>query len=196
MIDNMQTKEFWDYAANNNPERVILQGWTKEKFWDTKIEIEGLNKDMIFLDLGCGLGRIAKWIAPLIKEYYGVDFSTGMIEKAKEIYYGYYKNVHFFVNNGVDLNLFEDNKFDFVYVHLLFQHMKKEVTLKYIEEVYRVLKSGGIFFVNNIPRIEKYNCGLTKEEVTEAMKPFEILDTKTDVYYINIKAVKNVGATN
>jgi ubiquinone/menaquinone biosynthesis C-methylase UbiE len=195
MTYNDRSKEYWNHSAYNNPEGKILHGWTEGKFWNTKVKIEGLSKDMIFLDLGCGIGRIAKWIAPLVKEYYGVDFADKMIERAKDIYQNY-ENIHFVVNNGIDLSLFEDNKFDFVYVCLLFQHMGKETTLKYIDEVWRVLKDRGIFLANNIPKIEKYNCGLTREEVAEAMKGFLILDMKIDNHYMYIKAMKDVSLTN
>ena len=98
-----------------------------------------------------------------------------MIKKAKEIFKDD-KNVQFFVNNGIDLKLFEDNKFDVVYVCLVFQHMQRELILNYIKEIYRVLKKQGIFFANNIPKIEIYTNGLTKKEISEEIKPYKRLD--------------------
>ncbi len=187
--NHIYPKGYWENGALTNPEDCILSNYSKEKFWSEEVKIEGLNKDTIFLDIGCGIGRITKWVAPLVKEYHGVDFSTEMIKKAKENFKNK-KNVSFLVKNGIDLRLFEDNKFDVAYIFLVFQHMQRELILNYIKEVYRVLKKGGIFFANNIPKIEKYNNGLTKEEINEVMKSFKILDLKEDKFYYNINCRK------
>ena len=187
-MNHIHDKKFWDKVALIDPEGIILDGYSKEDFWKEEVKIDGLNKNMLFLDLGCGIGRAAKWVAHSVKEYYGVDLSTEMIEKAEEIFKNY-KNVHFFANNGIDLKLFEDNKFDVVNVCLLFQHLTKENTLNYIKEVYRVLKKGGIFLANNIPVI-RYEGGLTEEEVEEAMKPFKILNKEVSAFYFKIKCQK------
>jgi len=189
LFNNIFPIEYWEEKALTNPYDAILYGCDEKEFWSKEVEIEGLNKNTIFLDLGCGIGRIAKKVAPLVKEYYGIDFSTEMIKKAKEIFKDY-ENVNFFVNNGIDLRELEDNKFDVAYVCLVFQHMQKEITFNYIREVYRVLKKGGIFFVNSIPRIEKYIGGLTEKELDEAMKPFKILDKKITEYYFYVKCEK------
>jgi len=196
--NHIYPKGYWENGALTNPEDCILSKYSKEKFWNEEVKIEGLNKDTIFLDIGCGIGRIAKWVAPLVKEYYGVDFSTEMIKKANEIYQNADErtdffsppNVYFNVNNGIDLSLFGDEKFDVVYICLVFQHMQRELILNYIKEVHRVLKEGGIFFAKNIPKIESYTNGLTKEEVNEVMKPFTILDLNESGVYYEVKCRK------
>ena len=187
-MDHIHDKKFWDKVAIIDPEGVILDGYSPEMFWNKEVKIDGLNKDMMFLDLGCGIGRVAKWVKDSVKEYHGVDFSTEMIEKAKEIFKDN-DNVKFFSNNGQDLKLFEDNKFDMVYVSLVFQHLTKVNTLNYIKEVHRVLKKGGIFLANHIPKI-RYEGGLTEEEVDEAMKPFKILDKELNNFYFDIRCQK------
>jgi len=189
LLNHIFPIEYWDDAAIKNPYYAII-GVDEEEFWKKEVEIEGLDKNTIFLDLGCGVGRVAKKIASQIKEYYGVDFSIEMITKAKEIFKDY-KNVHLFKNNGIDLRLFGNNLFDVVYVSLVFQHMQKEVAKNYIREVYRVLKPEGIFFANSIPRIEKYIGGFSKAEIDEAFKSFEILSSKESDFYYKIKCQKN-----
>lgn len=188
-MNNIVSEEIWDQVALTNPEFEILAEYSKEQFWNEEVKIDGLNKDMIFLDLGCGIGRVAKWVKDSVKEYYGIDFSKEMIRKAEEIFKDS-QNVKFLVNNGKDLKLFEDDKFDMVYVNLVFQHMEKANTLNYIKEVHRVLKKGGIFLVNQIPIAEKYEGGLTEEEVDEAMKQFKILNKELNEFYFNIKCQK------
>lgn len=188
-MNNIVSEEIWDQVALTNPEFEILAEYSKEQFWNEEVKIDGLNKDMIFLDLGCGIGRVAKWVKDSVKEYYGIDFSKEMIRKAEEIFKDS-QNVKFLVNNGEDLKLFEDDKFDMVYVNLVFQHMEKANTLNYIKEVHRVLKKGGIFLVNQIPIAEKYEGGLTEEEVDEAMKQFKMLNKELNEFYFNIKCQK------
>lgn len=189
MYNNIFSKEFWNHAALTNPEGWILDGYTKKRFWEEEVKIDGLNQEMDFLDLGCGIGRVAKWIIPNIKAYYGVDFSDEMIRLAKKIYQSY-PNIFFFVNNGIDLDIFSDEKFDFIYVHLVFQHMKKENTLNYINEIYRVLKYKGIFLAENIPKAEKYEGGLTQSEIDEAFKNFKILNKTSNEFYYFIRCQK------
>ena len=194
IMNHIYNKEFWDKVALNNPYDGILSGYDKKRFWKEKVGLpqellDELDKGMIFLDLGCGIGRMAKWVSPLVKEYYGIDFSTRMIKKAKKIFKDNRK-VHFSVNNGVDLELFEDNKFDVIYVCLLFQHMQKEHTLNYIKEIYRVLKKEGVFYANNIPREEMYVGGLKEDELDKVMKPFKILNKQISKYYFFIKCQK------
>lgn len=101
-----------------------------------------VDKDATILDLGCGVGRIAKYLAPFVQEVHGVDVSEKMIQYAR---YNCQKlsNVHFKVNNGKDLSFYPDNTFDFVYSLLTLQHLKKEDALNYIAEACRVLKNGG-----------------------------------------------------
>jgi len=101
-----------------------------------------VDRDAIVLDLGCGVGRIAKHLAPFVRELHGVDVSENMVRYAKENCREL-GNVYIKVNNGKDLNLYSDGTFDFVYSFLVFQHLEKEDALTYITEVYRVLKNGG-----------------------------------------------------
>jgi ubiquinone/menaquinone biosynthesis C-methylase UbiE len=101
-----------------------------------------VDRDAVVLDLGCGVGRVAKYLAPFVRELHGVDVSENMVRYAKENCREL-GNVHIKVNNGKDLSLYSDGTFDFVYSFLVFQHLEKEDALTYITEVYRVLKNGG-----------------------------------------------------
>lgn len=101
---------------------------------------ELVDKDAVVLDLGCGVGRVAKHLAPFVRELHGVDLSEKMIQYAKDNCHKL-SNVHFKVNNGKDLDLYPDNTFNFVYSLLTLQHLKKEDALNYVAEAYRVLKS-------------------------------------------------------
>lgn len=184
------SKNYWDEAARTNPFARILSKYSQEKFWAAQPKIPGLNKGMIFLDLGCGIGRIARTVASQVKEYKGVDISEEMIKKAKN-YYTSYDNVQFFVNNGSDLSIFEANQFDFVYSCLVFIHIQKEHIIGYVDEIYRTLKSGGVFYTVNFPKQESYSNGFSFEEVQRVFSIFEEIDIKdTRVCYYTIRCRK------
>jgi len=188
--DFVYSKNYWDEAANTDPFARILSKYNQEKFWATQPKIQGLTKDMIFLDFGCGIGRIVRTVAPLVKEYWGVDASKGMIEKAKD-YHVDYDNVQFFVNNGSDLSIFKDNTFDFVYSCLVFIHVSKEDIRKYVREIHRVLKSGGIYHSQNFPRQKMYANGFLLSEVQKLFRIFEkVVIQRSGAWYHLIRSQK------
>lgn len=90
------------------------------------------------LDLGCGIGRVEKFLAPHCKEIHGVDVSGKMIKLARKRIK--HRNVYFHKNNGRDLSIFPDETFDFVFSEAVFQHVEKEDACFYLMEIHRVLK--------------------------------------------------------
>lgn len=176
-----RTPEYWEKAAITNPYSAICDGWSEEKFNAERESIifygtVELTKHMIVLDLACGIGRVAKFIAPIVKKYVGVDFSRNMIKKAIERYQGY-QNVEFHVNDGRTLKEFDDNIFDLAFCELGFQHMEKDVTRSYVSEVYRVLKRNGAFLAQ-IPRFDYYHdvYAFTKEETDTLFARFSHIE--------------------
>jgi len=148
-------KECWETETMDEAKRKVLfrlksrifKGRFKKEFEESgKREAlalsEFVEKDAVALDLGCGVGRVAKYLAPFVWELHGIDVSEQMVQYAKNNCQKL-SNVHFKVNNGMDLRLYPDNTFDFVYSLLMLQHLKKEDALNYIVEVYRVLKKDG-----------------------------------------------------
>jgi ubiquinone/menaquinone biosynthesis C-methylase UbiE len=163
--------KFWEKAAKENPYTAICTGWDVAKFDNESIEDNKfpipslLTSDRTVLDVACGIGRRAKFISPHIKQYVGVDFSKHMIERAKERYKDH-ANVSFYVNDGKTLSMLDDNTFDVALCELAFQHMKKDTTRSYINEVYRVLKPNGIF-ISDVPVFDYYKSEIfsfTNEE--------------------------------
>jgi ubiquinone/menaquinone biosynthesis C-methylase UbiE len=191
------THKYWEQVAKENPYSAICTGWEAGKF-DSESDnpvmgSEFLTSDMVVLDVACGIGRLAKFIAPKVKQYVGVDFSSGMIEKAKERYQGY-ANVSFFQNDGKSLAVLADNTFDIALCSLAFQHMTRAVTKSYIDEVHRVLKPGGMFFTD-IPRLEYYKddkFAFTKAQTSSLFNLYSSTEYRPETgqaYYI-IRATK------
>lgn len=140
----------WDFRAITMPQAMshVLAGVTDEKEFD-RLGEESANElreliepNSIVLDIGCGIGRVEKFLAPYCKEIYGVDVSKRMIAFAKKRLKGI-SNVFCFKNNGNSLALFPDEKFDFVFSVLTLQHLPKEDVYLYAKETYRTLKPKG-----------------------------------------------------
>lgn len=101
---------------------------------------------LIGLDFGCGPGRNLVKYKDKFKQLDGVDISPINIAKAK----GYT------LNNGIDCNLYisdgigvgdiQSNTYDFVMSTIALQHIcVYEIRYSIIKDIFRVLKSGGIF---------------------------------------------------
>ena len=187
-------REYWENAAKGDVKKTmnrICDGFDPEDFSTkrdstTLVKEFQIGKDSEVLDLACGMGRTCRWIAPQVKSYTGVDFIPEMIEKAREYNSGY-SNAQFFVNDGKTLNIFPSEKFDTIYCELAFQHMTKDVQQSYVDDILRVLKKDGKFFVQ-IPKIEYYKDPIfasSKEETDKMFKKFDFAYLQeSDAYYL------------
>lgn len=149
IILNSYEKE-WDFWARSKRTAMtsILTGVKDEHIFDLMGKefanklLKIIEPDSVVLDLGCGIGRVEKFLVPYCKEVHGVDVSTRMVKLAKRRLKNL-KGVYFRKNNGRDLSIFPDEKFDFVFSVLVLQHMEKEDAYFYIMEFYRILKNAG-----------------------------------------------------
>jgi ubiquinone/menaquinone biosynthesis C-methylase UbiE len=166
----MDQKGLWERLANENPFYYINSDFgkkiTEKEFWESgekdykryvsdDILIRKLFpnfSEVVILDVGCGIGRLTKFMAKDFCLVLGVDISSKMIELANENLQDY-SNVELFETNGNTYPL-EDKSVDFVFSYLVFQHIKEERMLfSNFREAYRVLKEGGILKVR--VRIDK-----------------------------------------
>ena len=192
MHDNVFSPDYWDKAGATTNYYAILsveKYRIPEEFWACSPNVEvmlALDKNQIFLDVGCGFGRVGYHVAPKVKEYYGVDYSKEMVARAKE--FSKFSNSKFSANNGKDLSEFPDRMFDIVHTTLMLQHVPKSQIFRYIEEFARVVKANGKIFCYDIPRSDKYVNGLTKEEVEEAFNKLfkDVCIIPTSSYYTAI----------
>jgi SAM-dependent methyltransferase len=97
------------------------------------------------LNIGCGVGRVERYLAPLVRELWAVDVSGEMIARARRRLEGL-ANVHLReVANDEFLRSFEDGRFDVVFSFLVLQHLEKEDAARYLRDAFRVLRPGGVF---------------------------------------------------
>jgi SAM-dependent methyltransferase len=103
------------------------------------------------LDVGCGIGRIAARLAPLVGSVWGIDISPGMIAAARHRCAGL-PNVRFAVCDGVDLSMCGDSSVDVVLAVDTFPYVVEagEASVAvHFREANRVLREGGDFVLVN-----------------------------------------------
>ena len=111
---------------------------------DLESQLPRLRRRDAALEIGCGPGRLMRPMSRHFGEIHGVDVSDEMIRLAAERLRDT-PNAHPHHGSGADLELFPDNRFDFVYSYAVFQHIpSREVVFRYLEEAWRVLKPGGV----------------------------------------------------
>lgn len=98
------------------------------------------------LEIGCGVGRIIKYLRERFAQVDGVDISENMVQFAKQYLADGKQNGEVYVNNGYDLQQLPDQNYDFVYSTIVFQHIRSiSIVKSYFQETFRVLKPGGYF---------------------------------------------------
>jgi ubiquinone/menaquinone biosynthesis C-methylase UbiE len=133
----------WNSRAKNYDKPIYNFFRFMQKYVISLLDLEGNIK---MLDIGCGTGWAVRYASQLCTgngEFYGLDISPLMIEKAKKDSSGY-KNVFFF-NADSETMPFENNLFDFIICTNSFHHYQNPI--KVLEEIYRVLKPNGKIFI-------------------------------------------------
>jgi SAM-dependent methyltransferase len=137
------------YAATISPQtedEYRLRGWHGDpNSYGAKhfIEKAGLSSSSKVLEIGCGIARIGRELAPHVAQWHGADISSNMISHAKERC-GHLPNVHFHeLENVYSLRELSGGEFDFVYSTIVLMHLDKEDLLEYLCQAFRLLKKGG-----------------------------------------------------
>jgi len=101
-----------------------------------------INNTSNILDMGCGTGNYSAALQPFAKSIIGIDISKGMIEQAQT------KFPHLTFICGDVTNLpFNANTFDGAFAIQVLHHIEKKLT--FLEEVYRVLRSGACLAIDS-----------------------------------------------
>ncbi|HRX84626.1 MAG TPA: class I SAM-dependent methyltransferase [Phycisphaerae bacterium] len=132
-------------------EAELLRLWNEETEKALALILEGIPLQAAWncLEIGCGIGRLIKALAPRCRSVTGVDLSERMAAWSRE-YLADAPNAQVLVNDGRSLAAFADASVDFVYSHLAFQHITLfEVVDDYLAEIRRVLRPGGWCRIQN-----------------------------------------------
>ena len=102
-----------------------------------------VRPDSRVLNIGCGIGRVERYLAPHVGELWGVDISGEMIARAR-IRLAEAPNVHLRELAAREfLSSFDSSSFDLVFSFLVLQHLEKEDAYLYLEDARRILKPEG-----------------------------------------------------
>jgi glycosyltransferase involved in cell wall biosynthesis len=143
--DNVEEQRFWNNKSEwerDGDEWSDVFGGT-EKLWNEIIypNIQEYLKNDV-LEIAPGYGRITKYLIKHSKTLSLVDLNDNCIKKCIEKFGD--KIANYVVNNGRNLNYFNDKQFDFIFSWDSFVHMDKSVIDDYLKEIYRVLKKDGV----------------------------------------------------
>ena len=118
----------------------------------TRTRLGGLHFDSI-LEIGCGTGKNTAFLAQTGRNVRAVDFSEGMIEKAREkVRAG---NVRFSIMDITQPWEFENESFDLLVCNLVFEHI--EDLSHVFSESARVLRRNGKFFIDELHPFRQYD---------------------------------------
>lgn len=144
-------RQYWNRLARVDHQLAITgkSGATKEEFLTTGRDIlkwlreyDLCDDRSVVLDIGCGAGRVAYHVAPVVKFLYGIDVSDEMVERARRNL-AHLSNVEIRLTSGESLDGFADQSIDLVYSILVLQHMERTNCYRLFSEIARVLRPGG-----------------------------------------------------
>jgi|GEM_PF-2839859 len=123
----------------DDEDEIRRNGATTTEFLRSVLQIGPEDK---VLEIGCGVARIGRELAPHCKEWHGVDISGNMIKHAKQRTADI-PNIYLQELPDCSLSIYPDESFDCVYSTIVFMHLDKMDMFTYMREAFRVLKIGG-----------------------------------------------------
>jgi malonyl-CoA O-methyltransferase len=105
------------------------------------------------LEIGCGTGKNTVFLAQIGGSVRAVDFSQGMIEKAKEKVQ--FENVHFSIMDITQPWDLQNRSFDLIVCNLVLEHIRDLAFV--FSEARRTLQPSGQFFINELHPFRQYD---------------------------------------
>lgn len=138
LVDPQKANNRWDESEFFRTGEVVAQDVMS---WSERL---GLPSDRnVFLDFGCGIGRLTQAFARYFDKCIGVDIAPSMIDRAKKCN-KHGSRITYVVNDSDDLSRFKANSIDMIYTEYVLQHMHPNASKQYISEMIRILKPGGL----------------------------------------------------
>jgi ubiquinone/menaquinone biosynthesis C-methylase UbiE len=132
------------YDTNENRTRDLDQKVTRDTLADQRFNS--------ILELGCGTGKNTAFLIQIGRQVHALDFSQGMIERAKEKAKA--ENIRFSVTDLTQRWPCEDNAYDLITCNLVLEHIQD---LSHIfSEAARVMQPNGRFLINELHAFKQY----------------------------------------
>ena len=179
---------------------------TRKYNWDEfdnfkKYILESKNKKIKILDVGCGNGRLIKFLDELNinYEYFGIDNSISQIKNAIKNFDNK-KNIKFLEADILNIP-FNNNEFDYIFCIATFHHLpSNENKNNALREMRRVLKEGGIIFMTNWNLFQKKYIASTIKYLKHDFIPWKNNDGKVlanrHYYAFTKKELENIFIKN
>jgi len=138
--------------------------------------------DLDVLDFGCGCGRLTRYLVRLNEKatVFGTDTDAVSIKWCQE-------NLHsgnFSVNSSQPPLIFKEKTFDIVISYSVFTHIQEGDQIKWMSEIARVLKTGGVMVFSSHPYVDDLaEVGSTKEEA-QRYRGGHIVSLGADMGYV------------
>lgn len=154
-------RQWWDSASQSmdaaynstiapqSEQEYQLRGWNGDtnSFGARQfIERAGLTSSSKVLEIGCGIARIGREMAPRVAEWHGADISPNMLSLARQRCQGLNNVVLHQLDDVKSLRSFPDQSYDFVYATIVLMHLDKEDVLEYMRQAFRIVKVGGVVY--------------------------------------------------
>lgn len=117
-------------------------------------KIEATTENLRLLDAGCGKGELMYFCKRKGYEVFGVDYSKAAVKMSKDLLKLKFDNFEEsnIVQSDVRSIPFPSNYFDVVVSTDLIEHLDdNEAAVAFIDEIYRALKPGGVFYLHTAP---------------------------------------------
>lgn len=101
------------------------------------LRLAGRGHDI--LEIGCGGGEHLRELAPHNRRCVGIDIAAGSLASRETLP----PNVELHLADAVDLSLFPDQSFDYVFSKQLLEHLHPDDLPQHLREAWRVLRPGG-----------------------------------------------------
>ncbi|HEU0295906.1 MAG TPA: class I SAM-dependent methyltransferase [Anaerolineales bacterium] len=132
------------YDSNENLTRDLDEKVTREKLSNLRFQS--------ILEIGCGTGKNTIFLAQIGEQVHALDFSEGMIEKAREKVRA--ANVRFEMADLTQTWNCANAAYDLVVCNLVLEHIQELAHI--FSEAARVLEMRGKFFVNELHPFRQY----------------------------------------
>lgn len=144
-IQNVYDEWSGTYDTDENLTRDLDQHVTRSLLGDLRFDS--------ILEIGCGTGKNTGFLAQIGQKVRAVDFSQGMIEKAKQKVRA--ENVRFAILDIMQRWELGAQSFDLIVCNLVLEHIQN---LDFVfSEAARTLRRNGRFFVNELHPSKQYD---------------------------------------
>ncbi|MCQ2959613.1 MAG: class I SAM-dependent methyltransferase [Bacteroidales bacterium] len=194
----MEWEKYWNETSSLKSQdlqkqvgRTVLGKAISEELWSKTLDVLkdnlGIDKHSILLDLCCGNGALSIPFSAICLSIKSIDFSKHLTQTLKEN--SSTNNIDVICGNILSV----DYGFGYSHAILYFslQYFNEKETITILKKVYGVLKSGGVFYIGDIPdRMRLWHFANTKEFETQYFRSIEEDNPKIGNWFIKEDLMK------